>query len=335
VSQRPTISIIIVSYNTKDLLLNCLKSVFRNDRRLDLSGAPIKDDDEEKIPAEIIIVDNCSSDGSIEAVRKFQIPNPNFQTNPKSQFPNIRLIKNKENLGFAKANNQGIKIARGEYVLLLNSDTLVPEGSISQTLLWLSARPKVGVVSCRLMDRSKRTQPTGGFFPNLLNLFCWASFLDDLPCVNSIILPYHPPASNSWVSKNWYRNTRQLDWVTGAFLMTRKAVFREVGYLSEEFFMYVEELEWCYRVKKIGWEIWYYPDTKIFHFGGASGESGTAIFGEDRGLVKFYSIHRKRWQGLVLKPILKLKNILRYIVFGIIGGNEQKKRIFIKAFFSN
>jgi len=348
----PVLSIIIVNYNTRDLLQQCLKSIFKNDKRLDFSGEWINPEDEEKIPAEIIIVDNGSTDGSVELIKsltssrvnewlkkkeKKEKNNNNKKSNSlitnsliKNRKITIKLIENKKNLGFAKANNQGIKIARGEYILLLNSDTIIPEGAISQTLYWLSARPKVGVVSCKLLNRDGTIQPTGGFFPNLANIFTWAFFIDDLPLVSRLIKPFHPHPPQFWTKEGWYLKTRELDWVTGAFFLVRKSVVREVGLLKEDFFMYVEEVEWCYRIKKVGWQIFYYDGAKIVHLGGGSGKSTTSIIGEDRGLVKFFSLHQPKWQLPILRVILLIKNLNRAVLFSLLG-RKNKALAYVKV----
>jgi len=326
---KPILSIIIVSYNTKNLLRQCLESVVKNDKRLDFSGQWIDPKDEEKIPAEIIVVDNNSTDGSIEFIKSLTSSRVNELKKKKSNSlinnSLIKLIKNKKNLGFAKANNQGIKIARGEYILLLNSDTIVPEGAISQTLYWLSNHAEAGVATCRLLNKDKTIQATGGFFPNLLNIFTWAFFLDDLPFTNKLIKPFHPHPPRFWLRENWYNKTRQLDWVTGAFFMIKKAVIREAGKLDEKFFMYVEETEWCYRIKKLGWQVFYYSGAKIIHLGGGSGQKTTSIKGEDSGLIRFFCLHRPMWQLPVLKIILKLKNLWRIFLFLILGKIDKAK----------
>jgi len=318
---KPTLSIIIVSYNTRGLLQRCLQSILRNDRRLEFQGKKLALSEEEKIPAEIIVVDNASSDGTQEYLKKLKV-----------KIPRLKIIFNQKNLGFAQANNQGMEIAEGEYVLLLNSDTIIPEGAISQTLLWLANHPEVGVVTCKLLNPDRTIQATGGFFPHLLNLICWAFFLDDLPGINRLIKPYHPHAGRLEWGEKWYQKTRELDWVTGAFLLTRQAVIREVGRLDQGFFMYVEELEWCYRIKKRGWRIFFYPGAKIIHLGGGSGGSETAILGEDQGLLRFFALHRPSWQQIFLKFILRAKNLNRWLLFGIIKNDEEKKKAYWRAF---
>jgi len=326
---KPILSIIIVSYNTKNLLKQCLESLIKNDRRLDFSGQWIDPKDEEKIPAEIIVVDNGSTDGSVEYLlgSGFQVAgiSKSKTRNQKPEARNLILIRNDRNVGFAKANNQGIKIARGEYILLLNSDTIISEGAISQTLYWLSSHAEAGVITCRLLNKGKTIQATGGFFPNLLNTFTWAFFLDDLPFINKLIKPFHPHPPQFWLRENWYNETRQLDWVTGAFFMIKRGVIREAGKLDEKFFMYVEETEWCYRIKKLGWQVFYYSGAKIIHLGGGSGQKATSIKGENSGLTRFFFLHRPKWQLPVLKIILKLKNLLRIFLFLILGKIDKAK----------
>ncbi len=314
---EPTLSIIIISYNTKGLLKGCLTSIFSNDKFLDFSLAIKKS---EKIPTEIIVVDNNSQDESVAYLKK-------LEKNKK-----IKLILNKENLGFAKANNQGMKLAKGNYYLLLNSDTLILNCAISQTLLWLASHEEAGAATCQLLNKDKTIQPSGGFFPNLTRVFCWSFFLDDLPLFNKLVKPIHPHADTFYTKDSWYNQIREQDWITGAFFMIKKAAAQDSGYFDENFFMYAEELEWCYRLKQKGWKIYYLNNPAIIHLGGGSAKTPEgAIINEYLGLERFFQLHKPKWQFPLIKLLFKTNALARWLVFGIIGGSQEKKDVYQKA----
>lgn len=301
------LSIIIVSFNTKKLLLSCIGSVRKYTKEVDYR---------------IIVVDNASHDGTQEAIKKIK---------------DIKPILNQENLGFAAANNQGIKLSQGRYILLLNSDTELHEDSLSKMVSWMDAHPEVGISSCMLLNPDKSIQETGGYFPTLFRVFLWATFLDDLPFIPRIFGSYHPHGS-------LYKKERELDWVTGAFFLIRNKVIEDIGLLDEKFFMYVEEVDYCYRAKNKGWKIRYVPNTSIVHLGGgsSSGESvkfkywsagkERSIIGEFNGLKRFYKKHYPVWQYPFLIFFLKLAALLRFFIFGFFGRQVHARTIYGKAF---
>lgn len=288
------VSIIIVNFNTKALLLACIESLYSN----------------VKTPFEIIVVDNASSDGSSAAVERLKKKN-------------ISVIKNAENYGFAKANNQGIKRAKGSFILLLNSDTVVTNDAITQGISVLRAHPKVGVMSCKLTNADGSLQATGGYFPYPLRLFLWMTFLDDIPFISSLSRSFHPPLS-------YYTKSRSLDWVTGAFFLFRAEIRDTVGYLDEEYFMYVEELDYCYRIQATGWSVLYDTSSSIIHLGRASSSNEFALLSEYKNLVLFYKKHLPAWVGFC-RVMLKIGALARRIIFGILGKKTQQ-HIYEKAF---
>jgi len=294
------LSIIVVSFNTKELLKQCLKSVFKQTKGINF---------------EIIVIDNASIDRSPEIIQK--------------ESPKVVLIKNKKNLGFAAANNQGIKLARGKYILLLNSDTVLKENSLKKMVDWMEKNQRVGISSCQLVYQNGRLQGTGGYFPNLLRIFNWMFFIDDLPVIKEIFKSFHPhEPKTSWLSSSYFQKERLQDWVMGAFFLMRKKVIDQIGLLDEEFFMYVEEVELCYRAKQAGWQVAYVPVTKIIHLARKSGSQAGALLGEYRGLIKFYQKHKPFWQQPILRIILKAGAVLRLLIFGIIRGDRDKKEIY-------
>lgn len=311
---KPTLSIIIINWNTKKLLKQCIESILRNDRRLDFSGKFIKKEEEEKVAAEMIIIDNGSR--GEEKLRNYEIKK--FISKRVSQFPNFRTIFNSRNLGFGRANNQGMEVARGDYILLLNSDTKVEEGVISETLFWLSAHPEYDLVGCRLFNIDKSIQPSVGVFPNLVSIFSML-FLDQVLRRKTTMIS---PEKDSFA-----------DWVMGAFMMLRKEVFEKSGGFDKNIFMYFEEVEWCWRLKNLGFKVGFYPDAKIVHLGGGSliDNPRERIFGIYKGLIYFYRKHKPKWQLKLVKIMLKTKAGIS-LFFGVIFNNHYLKETYDQAF---
>lgn len=297
------ISVIIVSYNTKKLLKECLDSLFEKNKDQNM---------------EVIVVDNASTDGSQLMVKK--------------NFPLVNFLENKENLGFATGNNIGLRRSKGEYALLLNSDTRFVENSIEKMIGFIEKNPKVGIASCQLIYENGEIQPSGGFFPSLWRVLIWMLFIDDLPFIGKYLKSFHPHPPAFYTQDNWYRREHFQDWVTGAFFLIRSKVIKDVGLLDENYFMYVEEMEYCYRAKKAGWEVIYNPITKIVHLGGQSGTSKNALLGEYRGLKYFFRKHKHAWEMIFLRIFLKLGAMFRILLFGIIKGNLEAKEIYVEAF---
>lgn len=286
------VSIIIVSYNTKDLLLKCLKSIYKF-----TNG----------VSYEVIVVDNNSEDGTVELIKK-------------SKF---KIIQNDSNRGFGAANNQGIKIAKGKYVLLLNPDTELREDSISKMINWMDANPEVGISSCKLINMDGSIQPTGGFFPNIGRVFMWSTFLDDLPIVGGIFGSYHPKSG-------FYKTERSLDWVTGAFFLMRRELISDIRGFDEDYFLYVEEVDFCFRAKKSlpagrqAWGISYVPITSVKHEKGASGTTEGMVTREMEGLKVFYGKHYTAIESILLRLLLLIGCLARIILFAIIKPNQSK-----------
>lgn len=301
------LSVVIVSYNTKELLKDCLGSIVKYTKGIDY---------------EIVIVDNASTDGSVETIKKLQ-----------SQTSNLLLIINKKNLGFAKANNQGIKKSKGRYFLLLNSDTLIKDNVLGDMVSWMNKNKKVGVATCALKNKDGSLQGTGGYFPHLFKVFAWMFFLEDIPFIDKIIKPFHPmhPQSPFYKGEGHFITAHQRDWVTGAYFFLRKKTVEEVGFLDEDYFMYVEELDFCYRAKKVSWQVWFLPQWSITHLGGASCTTEFSILSEYKGIKTFYKKHKPSWQTPLLRMFLKGGSLLRIMIFSAIKRKEVAK-VYVKAF---
>ena len=238
------ISIVIVNWNTKDLLRKCLSSIF----------AQTKD-----LCYEIWVVDNDSCDGSREMVI--------------ADFPSVRLLINKKNVGFAKANNQAILLSSGRYVLLLNSDTEIIGDAICQMVSFMDQQKTVGIAGCRLLNEDGSFQRSARSYSSFLISITFPSGLHEFLHINllkkqilriaEIIFPSH-------VQHSKHDNVSFPDWIVGACMLIRREAFLKVGLLDENFFMYSEDEDLCYRMKQFGWKIAYIPTVSIFHYGGSS-----------------------------------------------------------------
>lgn len=288
---NPDLSIIILSYNTRELTSACIESLYKHTRAVDF---------------EVLVVDNASEDGSQAELKQLA-----------KRHKNMQLMLSDKNLGFVKGNNKAMKRARGKYILLLNSDTELKSPVLPQILEWMNSHPKSGIATCELKNPDGTSQGSGGAFPTIANVFAWMFFLDDLPILGKLINSYHPKVRQSG-------KAQKVDWITGAFFMIRKEVISKIGYLNEDFFMYVEDMEYCYRVRKAGWEVWYLPQVSIIHFGGASSIREYPIIMEMKNLLLFFKNYRPAWEYSIYRFLFKVGCILRIVVF--------RGPIYVKAF---
>ncbi|OGY18466.1 MAG: hypothetical protein A2900_03610 [Candidatus Chisholmbacteria bacterium RIFCSPLOWO2_01_FULL_50_28] len=291
------LSIIIVSYNTKELLAETIASI-----RL-------------KPTWELLVIDNASSDGSPDMVRR--------------KFPGVVLVENRQNLGFAKANNKGIGAAKGEFVMLLNSDTKVCDDAIGSLLEFMKSSPKVGIASCQLNNPDGSIQPQGGFLPRLSNIAFWMLFIDDIPWLGKYLWPYHVNDSKA------YLNEHRTGWVGGTAMMIRKGVIDKIGLLDEEIFMYGEDVEYCIRARRAGFEVAITPKGKIIHYGQKSsgGAQKPAWLGEFKAVKYVFAKHKPKWESPVLRVLLKTGALLRMLVFGILQGRKDAYAAYKEAFW--
>ncbi len=284
------LSIIIVSYNTKELLEDCLESIVAsigqdksqnpNPKAQTSSKSQSPNQQLSLNNIEVIIVDNNSTDGTREYLKKLQSSPPELTTRlsgtirtqlvernrrvAEGKKLKVKTILNEENVGFAKANNQGIKKARGEYVLFLNPDTIVYPNTLYKTINYLAQHEDVGLITCRveLADGSLQKECHRGF-PTPWRAFCHFSRLGKIFPNSKIFSGYFL----GHLSKN---TVHEIDACVGAFMMTKKEVGNKIGWWDEDFFWYGEDLDFCYRVKRSGLKVIFYPKTKITHYQGAS-----------------------------------------------------------------
>ncbi|PIU03839.1 glycosyl transferase family 2 [Candidatus Shapirobacteria bacterium CG08_land_8_20_14_0_20_39_18] len=248
------LSIIIVSYNTKDLLRKCLNSLKGYD-------------------TEIIVVDNNSQDDSQSVVKK--------------EFPDVHLIINDDNLGFAKANNQGIKIATGDYVLLLNSDTQVKPGALEKLVEFAKSHLDAGVIGARLLNQDGSIQPSIYRLPTITNAIkeFWLGQL-------GLTEKYFIDSSKG----------EEVEAVVGAVFLIPKTVIQKVGLLDERYFMYFEDLDYCRRVRRAGYKVYYFPKAEVFHYHGASGKKIGNI--TNQWLIQSSKIYHGKIKYLILTVII-------------------------------
>ncbi|GIV99275.1 glycosyltransferase family 2 protein [Roseiflexus sp.] len=256
-----TLSIIIVNWNTRDILLDCLDTI--------VAYPPQR-------PYDIWVVDNASRDGSVAAVQ--------------SRHPYAHIIANAENRGFAAANNQAIDASCGDYVLLLNSDTLVRAQALERMAHFLDIHTRVGVVGACLLNADGTLQPSWAAFPSF-----WAELLGRNVRARR---PYGTVDGSTAYA---------VDWVGGAALMIRREVIAKIGALDEGYFMYSEETDWCFRVRKAGWDVCYLPHATIVHLGGQSSQKASARMKAElyRSKIRFYTKHYGRHQAYALSLALR------------------------------
>ncbi|MGC8861394.1 MAG: glycosyltransferase family 2 protein [Armatimonadota bacterium] len=271
------LSVSIVNWNTRDLLDQCLESVYASTGGLD---------------AEVIVVDNASTDGSPDMVR--------------AKYPDTTLIANSENRGFAAANNQALHLSRGRYFLLLNPDTICKPGALERLVRFLDENPKCGAVGPLVLNPDATLQYSWAAFPTF-----WSEALGrlDRRVRGAGRLPITA------------EDTRALgpfraDWVGGCCLMVRRQAIDEIGPMDESLFMYSEETDWCRRLANAGWEVWVEPAAEIVHLGGQSSarvpdEAASRL---RQGKIKYFSKHHGPVTGSVLGAVLGLRSRARRVL---------------------
>lgn len=287
--QSIDLSIIIINYKTLPITQACLETIVNSD---------------DSLQKEIIVIDNASNDDSAKTLLK--------------TFPTITLIENTTNEGFGVANNKAAKKAQGQYLLFLNSDTLLKKDTL-RLLFTQVKRHQANVATCRLLNPDGSIQPQGGALPTLSSLFLWASGIDDFPLVNSLVTSYQHR------NKDFFMRDQKMGWVGGTALVIKRDLFQEIGGFDPNIFMYGEDVELCMRLKKAGETIHYFANPTITHLGQASSSSKTSLVGEFVGLqyviAKYYSGATKT---LLLK-IIRFAARIRSIIFGIVGDRKRQK----------
>jgi GT2 family glycosyltransferase len=282
------VSIIVVSFNTREVLRQCLQSVLDNARELD---------------AEIIVVDNASSDSSPEMVEEY--------------FPRVRLIRSSVNLGFAGGNNRALTEARGRYFVLLNSDAFFAPGALALAIRHMDETPECGLGGCRLMGRDGSSQPSSR---------CFHSVLDDAIVLSGLAARFPSSRFFGRFDRTWTDPTipAKVDWVPGAFTILRPSALKRVGFFDPAFFLYYEEVDLCRRFKAAGIPVWYWPDIEVVHIGGESSRqlktldysspSAQVVLWRMRSTLIYYRkhhgwrVHLAKWMEHMLYRCIILRN---------------------------
>lgn len=259
----PDVSIIVVSWNTRELLAQCLASVYETVTDLTF---------------DVWVVDNASTDASVEMV--------------KNAFPMVNLITNSKNEGFARANNRAMALSQGRYVLLLNSDAIATPGAILSLVKLAEAEPRAGIVGAQLVNPDGSFQASHTPFPSL-----WQEFLV-LSALGRLFRGRWYPSQGPEADKG----PQMVDYVEGACLLARRQAVEEVGGLDEGYFMYAEEVDWCYEMKQAGWQVWYQPAAKVIHIGGGSSQGRSVQREGDlyRSRVRLFRKQHGDWAARLL-----------------------------------
>jgi len=277
------VSIIIVNWNTKGILRNCLQSIYEQTDGIDF---------------EVIVVDNASTDGSPNMVR--------------IDFPKVLIIENSENRGFAAGVNRGIVLAKGRYALVLNSDTIICDNAIEKTVRYAHKHPEAAVVGCQVCENSGIIRMTCFDFPSVFSIFCKLFGLAKIFKRNRLL----GREQMLW----WDRKSeRQVHVVSGMFMLVRREAADEVGGMDEDYFLFYEETDWCYRFAEAGWKMLFWPGAKVFHIhgGGQSRKKDSlrSFIQFRKSLLIYFKKHHSSLQGFIVRILLIIDAVVRCIIW--------------------
>jgi len=274
-----TLSIVIVNWNTRERVLTCLGSIY--------SAQLVR-------KFEVWVVDNASSDGSVEAIG--------------SIFPEASLIRNTRNVGFAKACNQAIRASQGQYLFLLNSDAMLRRGSVDEMIEFMRANENVGALGPQLLNDDGSAQSSCARFPTVMSEALHLAGLGQ-KLVNDRKL-----------NSQRKQGPRPVDWVSGAALLLRRDAISQVGLFDEDFFLYSEETELCWRLWQKGWEVWFLPSTTVYHLGGGSSALRPVENYEQLYLSKIHFFAKAYGQHAAnkLRLVIRVGAFMKLIVWGIV-----------------
>lgn len=299
IMKRLVISVVIVSWNTKDITDKCLASMKK-------AVAYVKN----RADVEVIVVENDSEDGTPEMIAK--------------KHPWVKLMPSGSDLGYGKGNNYGYNKCNknNDYLLLLNNDAYVNEDTLEKSLDFFGKNHECDVLGCQLKFLDGRFQPSAGFLPTPVSVWSWIWGLDLIPGTKFLFRPFHP------TDKDFFKKDREVGWTMGAFLFMKMEVFNKSKGFDENFFMYMEEVEWCRRVKEAGYKVWYTPKFSITHVDKASAmgkpEELAKIF--RREILGFVYYLRKNYsdQAYWFIPAIKVGVFVRYVAFLLLGNNMRQ-----------
>lgn len=287
------VSVVVVAWNVRQLLYDCLKSVF---------------DQTKGISFEVIYVDNASKDGSVEMVRK--------------EFPEVRIIENEKNEGFIRANNQAIPLSQARYVLLLNSDTVVLDNAIAKTVAFADSHPEAAVVGCKVLNSDRTLQRDCFMYPSLLNMLLSALYINKIFPQNK----FFGRERMTW----WdYNDVREVQTICGCFALVRAEAIKQVGLMDEAYYVYGDDIDWCYRFEKSGWQNLFTPEAEIIHHKGQTTkqmpkEFRLQLHGSE---LVFFRLHRSKLVFQLARAVMAFSLFLRipyWILKALIKKNERE-----------
>jgi GT2 family glycosyltransferase len=273
------VSVIIVSWNAKEHLYNCLRSlnVLRDGYK-----------------KEVVVVDNASTDGTVELVEE--------------KFPEVKLIRNKENLGFARANNIGIRESSGRYICLINSDVILLDDCIGKLMTFMDDHPSVGMVGPKILNPDGSLQPQCQHFPSIWNHLCQTLGFNKLFPKSGF---FSEPFMRYWA----HNEIRKVDVISGCFWIVRREAVDQVGLLDESFFFYGEDIDWCRRFHAARWDVIFYPDACAIHFGSGSSNNAPIRFYLElqKADLQYWKKHHGSTGRTIYSMIILLRHLLRLI----------------------
>ena len=296
------LSIIIVNYNSSDLLKKCLNSIEQTCKEINY---------------EIIIVDNNSSDDFCKIVSNYKELN-------------IHLIRNKKNKGFPVANNQALKFAKGDYILLLNPDTELTPKAVKNIINYLSNNPKIGIVGSKVLCYNGKLQNTPIFFPNFFDIFFGVFFLNR-------IFPKSKIFNRTCIYSHNFKKNIEVDMVSGCFLLFRKKVYYEIGGLDENLF-FREDVDFCKRAKNKGWKVIYFPSSEIYHYAGGSSKNNrySVVYFSRKSRVLYFRKYYSILTNILITSLTFFEMLFRipleFIIYIITKNTKSKTRL--KAYFN-
>jgi GT2 family glycosyltransferase len=301
------LSIVILSWNVRDLLRQCLESM--------ASGRPLSAN-HPPLTTEIIVVDNASSDGSVEMVR--------------AEFPEVRLIANQTNRGYTGGNNDGIAAALGRYVMILNPDTRVLDDALVAMVAYADAHPDVGVVGPQLLNPDGSVQSSRRRFPTLMTGLFESTWLQPL-APRDVLRRYY-------VLDQPDGAIQEVDWLFGACFLVPHKVIQQVGALDESFFMYSEEMDWCHRIRQAGWKVVYLPEAQVIHYGGKSSDQVAAqrhIYFQTSKVRYFRKHHGALTAGVLRVALLAMYagQLVLEAAKGVLGHKRALRRERVRAYW--
>ena len=289
---QPSLSVIVVTWNGKRYALECLES---------LRKAAIE------LPFEVIVVDNASADGTPDAIQ--------------AQFPHVNLVRNAANVGFAKANNIGIRLSTGRHLCLVNSDVVVPPGCLEKLVDFMEKNPSVGVLGPKMLSPTGEVGYSVMRLPTVWNSFCCAIGLHAL-------LPAAKWFGGFQMNAYPYNAVDDVEVLTGWFWMISRRALEGVGSLDERFFMYGEDIDWCYRFRHAGWRVVFYPFAEALHYGAASsGKTPIRFYIEmHRANLQYFRKHHGRVGSLGYGMVMWLHHSCRATAYSLIFLTSSRNR---------